>query len=373
MYNSLVKAPLGITINFCYGLHVIFPPGERLFHLRVSSPINGESVFDGDVQSLAARPVEFNTRQTYYIPWEVEIKYAGKTVFLHRYNPTGREICMDLRSGTLGDMIAWMPAVITFQDYNNCRTTILMRPEYVEMFESVYPKFKFIHESNFNQANYYAIYPIGVWGYGNFDFNPTDFQKDNLIDHGDNILGVNSERKPPQLALATEDCRAKYGRYVCISTRASRKMKQWNCEGAWAKVVDFLKEKGYRVLCIDADNEEMPANAEDFTGMHPLRQRIDLIRGCEFVVGLASGLSWIGWACEKPVVMISGFSEDWVEFPNQYRIIDKSVCFGCFNYGDMRFNEFDLCPNNKDYECTKVITPEKVIEVIKTIPAVKNF
>ncbi len=364
---GFVEALLGIKIHFIEGVHVIFPPCQRKFHLRVTALHNGEDVFNGEIQCQANRPVEFASRQKYYIPWEIEIKQNDQRVYLYRMNLTGREVCVNLSPGTLGDMIAWFTATLNFATEHNCHLTVMMRQPYIEMFESAYPEVRFVAPQT-DLAQFYASYPIAVEGYGNSDYCVADFQKVNLIDYSAFTLGIQPDHTPPELAPMLQDFKSQYERYVCIATRASRKMKQWNNPGAWEKVTQFLKDHGYRVFCIDADNDAMPPNAEDFTGMLPLRQRIDLIRGCEFMIGFSSGLSWISWAMEKPTVLISGFSLEYTEFSTPYRIIDKSVCHGCLNTGDMRFNEFDKCVNNKDYECTRVITPERVIEVIKTIP-----
>ncbi len=367
-----IQAPFGIIIHFLEGVHVVFPPGERKFHLRIVSLDNGQAVFDRDVQETPERPVEFKSLQTYCVNWEVVILQDKQIVFRYALNLTGRPVCINMLPGAMGDMVAWMPAVAHFQHEYNPKLTVLMKREYIELFESVYPQFRFVSPDTFRVRDYYACYPVGVWGYGDLNHNPTDFQKDNLIDHADNILRVHSNRQPPLIAAATEDCKAKYGKYVCIATRASRKMKQWNYPGGWEKVVDFLKGKGYRVFCIDGDNQAMPPNAEDFTGYLPLRQRVNLLRGAEFFVGLPSGLSWIAWACEKPVVMIANCTEEWVEFETPYRISNKEVCHGCFNSEDMRFNEFDKCPCNKDFICTTSISAEKVIETIQKVPCVKE-
>ena len=47
-----------------------------------------------------------------------------------------------------------------------------------------------------------------------------------------------------------------------------------------------------------------------------LQDVIDDLSTCEFFIGLSSGLSWLAWACELPVVIVSGFSEKWTATPN---------------------------------------------------------
>jgi autotransporter strand-loop-strand O-heptosyltransferase len=140
------------------------------------------------------------------------------------------------------------------------------------------------------------------------------------------------------------------------------------------------------VLDIDLNSKQVngifhnaiPRNAEDFTGDIPLRERAELISGADFFIGLGSGLSWLAWCCNVPVVLISGFSMPFSEFFTPYRVINYNVCHGC--YSDTRYKlnpqEYDWCPKHKGtsrhFECTRGITPEMVIEKIKQIPEFYN-
>jgi autotransporter strand-loop-strand O-heptosyltransferase len=84
---------------------------------------------------------------------------------------------------------------------------------------------------------------------------------------------------------------------------------------------------------------------------------------------LSSGLSWLAWGVNKPVILISGFTEEFNEFETPYRVINKNVCNGCWNDVSCKFDKGDWmwCPRNKDFECTKKIYPQDVIDVINKI------
>ena len=156
----------------------------------------------------------------------------------------------------------------------------------------------------------------------------------------------------------------------------------WNNPLGWDEVVKLLKAVGYRVIDIDRDYavgagiywNKIPRNAEDFTGNAPLADRAALISGADFFIGLGSGLSWLAWCCNVPIVLISGFSESWGEMPTPYRVINRNVCHGCFNDVRYRFNSEDYlwCPNHKGtlrhWECSRAITAKSVVEKIKKIP-----
>ena len=103
-----------------------------------------------------------------------------------------------------------------------------------------------------------------------------------------------------------------------------------------------------------------------------LQEVIDDMSECEFFIGLGSGLSWLAWACKLPVVLISGFSEKWAETTlDTYRVINESVCHGCFNSDRLDAGDWNWCPLHKNtdrmFECTKEISSDMVIKEINKI------
>ena len=99
---------------------------------------------------------------------------------------------------------------------------------------------------------------------------------------------------------------------------------------------------------------------------------MNYIHHSEFFIGLSSGLSWLSWALGKHVVMISNFTKSDHEFTsNCTRIINDSVCNGCWNKSEFRFNrgDWNWCPEHKgtprQFECHKSITSEMVIKQIQ--------
>ena len=170
-------------------------------------------------------------------------------------------------------------------------------------------------------------------------------------------------------------------KYVCIGIQSTSQMKYWNNGSGWDKVVRYLKKSGYDVYAIDKDEvfgtkekwNRIPSGAINETGNYPIEYRIQQIKNCQFFMGLSSGLSWLAWALGKKVVLISGCTYEHLE-PNTniYRVINKNVCNGCLN--DESINNKDgilsgwfYCPRNKNFECSKEITSESVIEKINQI------
>ena len=86
--------------------------------------------------------------------------------------------------------------------------------------------------------------------------------------------------------------------------QSTTQAKYWNNPTGWHEIVAFLKEAGYRVICIDQKRvhgtglvwNHIPHGAEDETGDRPLVERARWLKHADFFVGLASGLSWLAWA-----------------------------------------------------------------------------
>jgi autotransporter strand-loop-strand O-heptosyltransferase len=90
---------------------------------------------------------------------------------------------------------------------------------------------------------------------------------------------------------------------------------------------------------------------------------------------LTSGLSWLAWSLEKPVVLISGISKENTEFFTPYRVTNTNVCHGCTTEKGYQFDRGDwmFCPKNKNFECTSSITFEMVKEKIDKLIKDRNL
>ena len=69
--------------------------------------------------------------------------------------------------------------------------------------------------------------------------------------------------------------------YVCIAVQSSTQSKNWTNPYGWHEVIPFLKDSGYRVICIDKNPvhgtgmvwNHIPHGVEDQTGDRPLAVR----------------------------------------------------------------------------------------------------
>ncbi len=389
IYGEIPQIPVldaveGIKFDFNHGIRVLFPKNDKIYHVTFSDMDTGVILYSNDTV-----PGAFVTSvKKFFIRFKLTIHEKGneKPIFEHEMNLRGREVMIQLPVGTLGDSIAWFSNVERFQKKHQCKVICVMTPWIAEIVKKQYPDITFITAAETVNYRQYATYYMGLFFHGDTDNQPVDFRFVGLHTTAGNILGLTGDElleEPPRFDLSAP--RRIKEKYVAIAAQSSSQAKYWNNPYGWITVVQFLKDNGYRVLCVDKEKVHgtglkwnyIPYGAEDFTGDLPLQERIDVIKDADFFIGLPSGLSWVAWGCKVPVVMISGFSDPRTEFSTPYRVINYQACHSCWN--DMRenFDHYDFlwCPRHKGtdrhFECSRLISAEQVINTIKRIPSFK--
>jgi len=192
------------------------------------------------------------------------------------------------------------------------------------------------------------------------------------------VLGLDYEELMPLINTSSKHAFNRKKKYVCISVHSTSQMKYWNNGVGWQKVVRYLKKLDYDVYVIDKDElyglkdkwNKIPDGAINETGNYPIDYRIQQIKNCSFFIGLSSGLSWLAWALNKKVIMVSGCTSEDNEFKkNSYRVINNNVCHGCLNDSNIDnkkgiVDHWIYCPKDKDFECSKTISFEMVKQKI---------
>lgn len=379
----------GIKFDFNEGIRILFPHNGKSYRCVFSDIDTGIILYSADTNSGAY----VTSVKKFYIKFRLQIfpkienlKHGDKVepIFTHDYDCKDKEVMIQLPAGTIGDSIGWFSYVERFQQKHDCKLICVMTPWIADLVKEQYPNITFIAAEETIKYKPYATYYIGLFFRGNVDNQPIDFRYIGLHRTAGYILGVDPADIPPRFNLsATRKIKEPY---VVIAAQSSSQAKYWNNPFGWREVVKFLKDSGYRVLCIDKEPvygvglnwNHIPYGAEDFTGNIPLQERVNLIKDADFFVGLSSGLSWVAWACKVPVVMISGFTHPTNEFETPYRVINYHTCHSCWNDMRIDFDHFDFlwCPRHKGtdrhFECTKLISAEQVMTIIKKIPAFQN-
>ena len=308
----------------------------------------------------------------YFTKWNTKIWEDGYLIHDYTLDLKGKRVYICLDSSSLGDTLSWVPYIREFKDKHQCHLIVSTFMNY--LFKDSYPDIEFI-EPGMVANNIYAMYKIG-WFYKDDKFdvskNPNDFRKEPLQKTASDILGLDYKETRPLLNIPKVEKKKKVG----IGLHSTCQAKYWNNPTGWQEVVDYLISLGYEVVLYSKENDGYMGN------FHPkgitkfeagsIERLIEDMASCEFFVGLGSGLSWLAWACELPVVLISGFSEEYSETTlDTYRVINKNVCNGCFNRHRLNASDWNWCPDHQNterqFECTKSITPQMVIDKINQI------
>lgn len=285
-----------------------------------------------------------------------------------------KEINIINESGSLGDTIAWVPVVNEFALKENKKINFFT--PFKNFFEKEYPAINFFNYSEKPKRITKKTYSIGC-------FDGFDYKAYSLQGIACKLLGIEPKEIKPKITINKQKASSFKKKYVCIATQSTAQCKYWNRKGGWDNVVYYLNSLGYEVVCIDKHStygvkenfNSIPSNCIDKTGDLPLEDRINDLYHCEFFIGLSSGLSWLAWACDKPVVLISGFTDPKLEFFTPYRVHNKNVCNSCWSDPELKFDRGDWlwCPRGKNFECSREITFGMVKHKIDFLISDKNI
>lgn len=373
--------PAGVRFDFNCGARVLIPGvGDQgpPWRVRLDDLDTGNVLFETEiVHGWVA------SSKRYYVRFRVTITPPGGAPFVHDLDLADRLVLIQFPEGTLGDTIGWMTYAARFQVQHGCRLTLALGAPVIPLFAAAYPEIEFVTHDQVEPERFYATYNVGLFFHDDAAvWQPTDFRRVGLHRTAAYILGVDPAETPPRLAVADATRPPIGGPYVCIAVQSTARTKWWNNPVGWVEVVAFLREAGYRVVCIDQHAvdghglhwQHMPRDAEDQTGDRPLLERARWLRHAEFFVGLSSGLSWLAWAAGCPVVMISGFTHPTDEFATPHRVINYHACNSCWSDPRVRFDHQDFlwCPRHagtpRQFECSRLITVDQVKRVLQAIP-----
>jgi autotransporter strand-loop-strand O-heptosyltransferase len=387
-YNTLVnlrtpvKAPNNnYNINFIEGAFLeILGNQKKEYKVLMTDRNTGKIIHD----TAIGNNMWTRTNIKYFIDWNVKVyeKETNELVFEHDFNPKGKRVYIHLDSNAIGDTLAWFPYVEEFRKKWDCHVVVSTFKN--EWFREQYPELEFVTPGN-SVPDLYAMYGLGWFYNDDKTFNPQrvprDFKSLPLQATSTDILGLEHKELKPKINFK-DTGRPIDEKYVVIAPHASAHAKYWNYPGGWQKVIDTLNDNGYKVMMITHEplNDEWHdsklggtlQNVINETGNKPIEVRMNQIKHAEAFIGVGSGLSWLAWTIGTPVILISGFSDDYTEFEDCQRVTTpKGLCTGCFNREWLNPGDWEWCPDHKDtprqYECTKSITPDMVLIPLKNV------
>ena len=304
--------------------------------------------------------------RAYLSDLRIMVRYKGRTIkqinFLSELKDKRVFICFE--SKALGDTLAWLPYCREFAKKYDCKVVVSTFKNF--LFEKNYPDLEFV-DRGVPVPNIIAQFNLGwFWNDKREPVNPILIP---LQQTATNILNLPYTEIIPDIVYEPQE-RPIEEKYVCISIYSTSGLKLWYY---WQEVIDWLKQRGYRVFEISKEEEMMGVKTADFNGLErisdtSLETTINYLVHSEYYIGLSSGISWLAWALRKRVYMIANFTNPDHEFQTDcIRIANHNVCHGCWHNPLFKFNRSDwkFCPEHEDtprhFECHKQILAKDVI------------
>ena len=352
---------------------------KKEYSLKFINKQNNKLVYESDISNNMWTQANF----AYFIDWNIQIRDKQTNSLVSDFNLDLKNKTVKIvnESPSLGDGVSWVACIDLFQKKHNCIVDYYTPNK--DLFEIEYPNINFYNYNHVKDENYYASYKIGCFDTNDNSISPADYRTQNLQQIATNILGLDYEEVKTKIHIKDKD-RKLQEKYVCISTASTSGCKHWQHIDGWQKVVDHLNDNGYKVVVIQKEALNYMDLQELKNVIHPqtqsIHEAISWIYNCEFFVGLSSGNSWLAWALDKKVLLISGFTKSFNEFFTPYRVINESVCNGCWNDIKYKFNagDWNWCPKykntKKQFECTTEISfemvKEKLINIINDVNSI---
>ncbi len=301
------------------------------------------------------------SNRRWFTNWHLSINYKDKTIFEHQYDARGKKVMISFDSKSLGDNLAWIPYCEKFRIKHKCR--VVVSTFWNDLFKDVYKGLEFVPPGTVT-SDIYASYTIGCWD-NDLNRNKFDWRETPLQKICTDILGLEYKETKPR--VKKPEIQKVFDKpLVAISEGSTAGCKQYQYPGGWQSIVDYLKEKGYDVAVISKETTTLEGII-DFTN-RPIEETINTLLASEFYMGVSSGPSWLAWALDIPVILISGCTNTWNEFQSGVmRIINEDVCHGCMNNKNVVFDrgEWYWClykDTPRHYECTKSISPQMIMD-----------
>lgn len=265
-----------------------------------------------------------------------------------------KEVLLHLDSFCLGDTICYSSFIDGFINYYKPKK-VYVSTFFMPLFESFNEKCEFVSATRKEPLVIDRLIDVG-------------YHKESL-EHtlGGMLYASKDTMFIPQNTEPTKTYFKKYNyekqnKKIVIAPESIKNIAKW--DAGWQEVVDYLTGQGFEVFNISYEDTLKLKNVKDFHGFDDIGVSLKHILEAQLFIGLSSGLAWLAWAYDVPVVMVSGFTKKHNEF-ECFRAASETGCSGCFNIFK---NIQTQCPvfigTPRQNECHKLITPAMVIEQI---------
>ena len=187
--NLETAKPLNIGHHFVRGAHVELSGGEpNRYWVEFIDQSTGKVEHAGEISnSMWIKTKEIS---------------SGDIIFSQKLDLSGKRVYISLDSKSLGDTLAWFPAVEEFRKKHNCK--VICSTFQNDFFEKTYPEIEFIKPGD-EVHNVKALYTLG-WYYAetgqlNPNMNPKETKNQAMQKSAFDILGLEYKEVPPKLNI----------------------------------------------------------------------------------------------------------------------------------------------------------------------------
>ena len=144
----------------------------------------------------------------------------------------------------------------------------------------------------------------------------------------------------------------------------ARGSKCWTAE-RWAKTVDLLQCRGYRVIQLGRAGDEPIHGAHNMSGLFNIKQSADVINNAEFHIDTEGGLVHIARAVNtKCIVLFGPTPERFFSYKGNINVVTPCECRGCWWTHGFWFKK---CPKTEETpsKCMFDITEHMVMRAVE--------
>jgi autotransporter strand-loop-strand O-heptosyltransferase len=367
--SHIFENKIQIRVNFDYSPKVVIDFGDflrepyRIVMLQSDGSILHQSEITSGFFSLAYRR---------WIEDSTILVYDNLGVIVKRFNLFDKiksgKVLVAIESSSLGDTLAWLPYVHKFCEKHKCEN-LTVTTFWNQLFEGQYSEFR-LQNPGYREDGIDVLIGVGWYDESDRNHHKIDPRIIPLQKVASDILGLEYRGELKPKIKKDFILKSEHKKTVCMGMKSTAAAKHWNYTNGWQELIDKLVNCGYQIKVIQKQDVDLN-NVINKTGDIDIFERIDDLLQCDFFIGVSSGLSWLAWSLDVPVVLISGFTKPFCEFSDKtLRIHNESVCNGCFNNINFKFDKGDWfwCPVHKNTDqhfiCTKSIIPQEVFTKI---------
>jgi autotransporter strand-loop-strand O-heptosyltransferase len=306
----------------------------------------------------------------WWTEWTIKIWSGDQLIHTEQLTLEGQELTVEMASSSLGDTLSFMGQLHTVIDTHKL-SRLYVKTHKPWLFDHKWYRAHGVHIIGWDQPTVGALIRLGVfytmeepWKRSEHKY---DWRQIPLGKIASDRLGVPYKEQRPQLApeyYARGPHNART-RSVVIATQSTALAKYWNNPTGWQEVIDWCNQNNIKVSHASKEGTKLK-------GIEQLPEELSLvamaINEADCFIGISSGLSWFAWALGKKVILISGFTDPYVEFEDAIYINNHQVCHGCWGWSTFDKGDWHWCPawkgTQRQFECSRNISSDQVIEAI---------